>query len=215
MSVMTFIDRVRKHFGYLEANYGYRITNQRNSEIRPETDGMVEYTSDTTVLVIDSDTGSAAIWFYRIKDGKKYDLDPVAIHEFLNTNNEEKQLLLSTDSKDQSAASALSNRKFLLNQPGWTTNALQPQDKLETRLRNYADWLTRHAHLCLTGDFVRWADFYEYKIQRARADYLRRGKDEMVYARVKDPDGKYKLIKHPAFQAELEHIEKLKKEFAK
>lgn len=215
MNETTFIDRVRTYFGYLEADYGYRITSERNSDVRPETDGKIEYTSDTTVVVIDSETGSAAVWFYRIRDGKKYDLDPVAIHEFLNTNSEEKRLLLSTDPNDQSAVSAISNQKFLLNQPGWKTDSVHPQDKVETRLRNYANWLKKHAHLCLAGDFARWPEFYEYKILRARAEYLRRGKDEMVYARVKDSDGKYKLIKQPAFQAEIEHVEKLKKEFPK
>ena len=55
--------------------------------------------------------------------------------------------------------------------------------------------------------------FYEYKIHRARADHLRLGKDDVAYARVKDADGNYKLIKQSAFKDDLEHIEKLKKEF--
>jgi len=173
----------------------------------------VEYTSDTTVIVIDSETGYAAVWFYRIKDGRKYDLDPVAIHEYLNTSDKEKELLLSTNPKDHSTASALFNQKFLLNQPGWKSESDTTQDKLEIRLVNYANWLKTHANLCLIGDFSRWPEFYEYKIHRARADHLRRGKDELAYASVKDSDGNYKLIKQSAFKDDLEHIEKLKKEF--
>jgi hypothetical protein len=60
---------------------------------------------------------------------------------------------------------------------------------------------------------ARWPKFYEYKIHRAQADHLRHGKDELAYARVKDVDGNYKLIKQSAFKDDLEHIEKLKKEF--
>ena len=210
---LTFVDCVKKHFGCLESEYGFKVTLASNSNIRPQTDGVVEYTSNTTVVVIDSETGSAAAWFYRIKDGRKYDLDPVAIHEYLNTSDKEKELLLSTNPKDHSTASALFNQKFLLNQPGWKSESDTTQDKLEIRLVNYANWLKTHANLCLTGDFSRWPEFYEYKIHRARADHLRRGKDELAYASVKDSDGNYKLIKQSAFKDDLEHIEKLKKEF--
>src|SRR6188474_2891511 len=105
MNEMTFVDRVKKHFGYLESEYGFKVSLERNSEVRPQTDGVVEYTSDTTVVVIDSETGSAAAWFYRIKDGRKYDLDPVAIHEYLNTGEKEKELLLSNKPKDHPDAS--------------------------------------------------------------------------------------------------------------
>ena len=213
MNEMTFVDRVKKHFSYLESEYGFKVTVEGNSDIRPQTDGAVEYTSDTTVIVIDSETGYAAVWFYRIKDGRKYDLDPVAIHEYLNTSDKEKELLLSTNPKDHSTASALFNQKFLLNQPGWKSESDTTQDKLEIRLVNYANWLKTHANLCLKGDFSRWPEFYEYKIHRARADHLRRGKDELAYASVKDSDGNYKLIKQSAFKDDLEHIEKLKKEF--
>ena len=213
MGNLIFVSRVKKHFGYLESENGFKVTVERNSEVRPQTDGVVEYTSNTTVVVIDSETGSAAAWFYRIKDGRKYDLDPVAIHEYLNTSDKEKELLLSTNPKDDSAASALFNQNFLLNQPGWKSDSGATQDKLELRLANYANWLKVHSNLCLEGDFSRWPEFYEYKIHRARADHLRLGKDDVAYARVKDADGNYKLIKQSAFKDDLEHIEKLKKEF--
>jgi len=214
MNELTFVNRVKKYFSYLESEYGFKVTLEGSSEVRPETDGAVEYTSDTTVIVIDSETGSAAAWFYRIKDGRKYELDPVAIHEYLSTSDKEKELLLSTNPKDQPAASTLFNQKFLLNQSGWKSDNGTTQDKLELRLANYANWLKAHAHLCLEGDFSQWPKFYEYKIHRARADHLRRGKDELAYARVKDADGNYKLIKQSAFKDDMEHIEKLKKEFS-
>jgi hypothetical protein len=213
MNEMTYVDRVKKHFGYLESEYGFKVTLQSNAEARPQTDGVVEYTSNTTVVVIDSETGSAAAWFYRIKDGRKYDLDPVAIHEYLNTSDKEKELLLSTNPKDEPAASALFNQNFLLNQPEWKSDSDATQDKLEIRLVNYANWLKTHANVCLKGDFSWWPEFYKYKIHRARADHLRLGKDDVAYARVKDADGNYKLIKQSLFKAKLDHLEKLKKEF--
>jgi hypothetical protein len=213
MNEIVFVTRVKKHFSYLESEYGFKITHVDNTEVRQQTDGVVEYTSDTTVVVIDSETGSAAVWFYRIQDGRKYDLDPVTIHEYLNTSDKEKELLLSTNPEDDSAASALFNQKFLLNQLGWKSEHGTTQDKLEIRLSNYASWLRAHANLCLEGNFSRWPKFYEYKIHRARADHLRLGKDDVAYARVKDADGNYKLVKQSLFKAKLEHIEKLKKEF--
>jgi len=214
MNGMSFVNRVKKYFYYLESEYGFKINRGDNSEIRPQTDGVVEYSSDTTVIVIDSETGSAAVWFYRAKDGRKYYLDPVAIHEYMNTTDKEKELLLSINPQDQHAAAVLFNQKFLLSQPDWKSNDNTTEDNLEIRLANYANWLKTHANLCLKGDFSLWPKFYEYKIHRARADQLRRGKDELVYVRVKDADGKYRLIKQSAFKDDLEYIEKLKKEFS-
>jgi hypothetical protein len=214
MNEMTFVDRVKRLFNFLESEYIFKVTLESNSDVRLQTDGMIEYTSGTTVIVIDSETGYAAVWFYRIKDGRKYDLDPVAIHEYLNTSEKEKELLLSTNPKDQPTALALFNEKFLLNQPGWKSDGDTALDKLGVRLVNYANWLKSHANLCLIGDFSQWPKFYEYKILRARADHLRRGKDELGYARVKDVDGNYKLIKQSIFKDKLEHVEKLKREFS-
>jgi hypothetical protein len=213
MNGISFSDRVKKHFQYLESEYDFKISREGISEIHPQTDGVVEYSSHTTVIVIDSEMGSVSLWFYRIKDGKKYYLDPVSIHEYMNTSNEEKGLLLSTNPRDQLAASILSNQKFLLNQPGWKSNENITEAKLEKRLVNYANWLKTHANLCLQGNFSLWPKFYEYKIQRARAENFRRGEDDLVYVRVKDTDGNYKLIKQSQYKDELEHIEQLKKEF--
>jgi hypothetical protein len=166
-----------------------------------------------TVIIIDSATGYAAVRFYRIQDGEDYYLDPVAINAYLSTNDRQKEILLSTNPKDNLSASTLFNQKFLLNKPEWKSDSDTTIDNLQLRLSNYARWLKEHDNICLRGDFSRWPKFYEYKIHRARADHLRRGKDELAYARVKDPEGNYKLIKQSAFKDDLEHIEKLKQEF--
>jgi len=212
MNEMTFVDRVKKHFNYLESEFGFKITLSNNSEVRSQTDGIVKYESDTTFILIDSETGYATVRFARVVDGEKYYLTPVDIHEYLNTNEKEKELLLSTNPKDQPTASALFNKKFLLNQTGWKDNKGTIQD-LEKELGNFSNWLKKHADLCLKGNFSEWPRFYEYKIYRARADHLRRGKDELGYARVKDADGNWKLIRQSIFKDKLEHVEKLKKEF--
>jgi hypothetical protein len=213
MKSISFVDRVKKHFGYLESEYGFRISQENNSDARPQTDGIIEYESNTIVIVIDSETGSAALWFYQRKYGRKYDLDPISIYEYLSTTDVEKELLLSTNPKDQPAASDLFNQKFLLNQPGWKADD-SIQDKLETRLATYANWLKTHANLCLEGNLSWWPRFYEYKVNRARADHIRLGKDEFGYARVKDTNGNWKLIKQSIFKDKLEHVERLKKEFS-
>lgn len=213
MSEINFIDRVKKHFGYLESQYGFTITYEGNSDVRPQTDGAVKYTSNTTVVLIDSETGYATARFYRVKDGEKYYLTPVDIFEYLNTTDKEKELLLSTNPADQVSASALFNKTLLLNQPGWKGSHGTVQD-LDEELRNFSIWLKTHANICLKGDFSLWPKLYEYKINRARADHLRRGKDELGYARVKDSNGNWKLIKQSIFKDKLEHVEKLKKEFS-
>jgi len=213
MNEMMFADRVKKYFQWLDSEYGFKISLERNSEIHPQTDGVVEYTSSTTRVVIDSETGYAAVWYYRILDGKRHELDPIIMHEYLNTDIKEKELLLSINPKDQTEATALFNRKFLLNQLEWISDMDETLDKLELRLSNYAKWIKEHATLCIIGDFSQWPKIYEYKILRARADHLRRGKDELGYARVKSNDGNWKLIKQSIFKDELEYIEKIKKEF--
>ena len=118
MDNMTFVEKVKKSFHYLESEFGFKIILSKNSEVRPHTDGMVKYESDTTLILIDSETGYATVRFARVVDGEKYYLTPIDIHEYLVTNEEERDLLLSTNPKDQSAASALFNEKFLLNQSG-------------------------------------------------------------------------------------------------
>jgi hypothetical protein len=214
MDNMAFVERVKKSFYYIESEFGFKTIFSSNSEIRPQTDGIVKYESDTTLILIDSETGYATVRFARILDGEKYYLTPIDIHEYLSTNEKEKELLLSTNPKDQSAASALFNEKFLLNQPSWKGSQGTVQD-LEKELKNFSNWLKEHASLCLSGDFSKWPLFYEYKIQRARADHLRRGKDELGYTRVKDADGNWKLIRQSIFKDKLEHVERLKKEFFK
>ena len=215
MNELNFVDRVKKYFGYLESEYSFKPTVASNSDMRPKTDGAVEYTSDTTVVMIDSETGQAAVRFWRIKDGKEYYITPVDIFEYLNSDDEEKQLLLSINPQDRTAASNLFNKKFLLNQPGWKSESLTTQGELEIRLANYASWLKAHADLCLKGNFSQWPAFYEYKIMRMRADHLRHGRDELGYVRIRDNEGKYKLVKQSIFKEDFEHIEKLKKEFSR
>ena len=213
MNNIYFVDRVKKYFSYLQSEYGFRIAYEHNSDVRPQTDGAIEFSSNTTAVLIDSETGYVTVRFYRIKDGKKYYLTPVDIYEYLNTSDEEKRVLLSTNPSDKSLASTLFNEKFLLNQPGWKGSRGNAQD-LDKELRNFSDWLKTHANLCLTGDFSWWPEFYEYKVNRARADHLRRGKDELGYTRMKDVNGNWKLTKQSIFKDELEHIERLKKEFS-
>src|SRR5690349_15513901 len=155
MNEIRFVDRVKKHFDYLHYEYGFWITQESNSENRPHTDGVVEFTSNTTGILIDSETGYVTVRFYRIKDGKKYYLTPVDIYEYLNTSDKEKELLLSTDPADKFLASALFNEKFLLNQPDWKGSRGTVLD-LEKELGNFSTWLKTRANLCLEGDFSQW-----------------------------------------------------------
>ena len=209
MKEETFVDRVKRNFGYVEPEYGFKIILASNDDIRPQTDGVVKYASDTTLIVIDSDYGQSAVRFVRIQDNEKYCLDPISIHEYLNTSENEKQLLLSTEPSNQSAISALRNERSLFSTPNWKGAT---SDEPETWLRNYADWLRENADLCLVGDFSRWPQIYEYKINRMIADELRRGKSAFVKSVVRDESGKLKMIEEPIFQALKDHLAKLKRE---
>ena len=209
MKEETFVDRVKRNFGYIEPEYGFKITLASNDDIRPQTDGVVKYASDTTLIVIDSDYGQSAVRFVRIQDNEKYCLDPISIHEYLNTTENEKQLLLSTEPSNQPAVSALRSEKSLFSNPNWKDIT---GNELETQLRNYADWLRENADLCLSGDLSRWPVLYEYKINRMIADELRRGKSAFVKSVVRDESGKLKMIEEPIFQALKEHLAKLKRE---
>lgn len=212
MTDINFIDRAKKYFGYLTSEYGFKLTNEANSELRPQTDGMIEYQSTDIGILIDSETGYVTVRFYRLQDGKKYYVTPIDIFEYLNTNAEEKKLLLSTNLADKSVASKLFEEKFLLNQPGWKGSRGTVQD-LDKELMNFSNWLKAHEHICLRHDIRLWSQLYEYKIHRARADHLRRGKNEIGYAQVRDSNGKWKLTQQSIFKDQLEHIEKLKNQF--
>lgn len=208
----TFVDTVKKHFGFLESEFGFKLTSERVSDVRPLTDGTVKYMSDTTVLIIDSETGQTSVRFLRIQDNERYYLDPVSIHEYLSTSKQEKQILLSKDAKDRDAANEIFRNTFLLIAPNWKSSREETYVDLEKQLGNYAKWLKENADISLLGNFSRWPEFYEYKINRLIADELRRGAKEVVLAVVKDEKGEFKTIKRPIFQREREHLEILRKE---
>lgn len=208
----TFTDKVKKHFGYLETEYKFRVILEGNSQVRPHTDGVVKYASNTTLILIDSETGQAAVRFVRIQDDERYYLDPVSIHEYLTTSERERQILLSKDNKDTDAAKGIFSKTFLLLSPEWKGSSEDIHINLERQLKNYANWLKENAELCLLGNFLRWPEFYEYKINRLMADELRRGGKEVVLAVVKDENGTLKTIERPIFQRERDHLARLRKE---
>jgi hypothetical protein len=213
MNDKSFIDKVKKHFAYLEVEYHFRLTHASNSTVRPEIDGVVEYTSATTSILIDSETGYVMVRFYRTKDGKNYYLTPIDVYEYLNTSGTEKELLLSKNPADETAINALFSKTFLLNQPGWK-GSRGTADDVDKELRSFSEWLRTHAYLFLKEDFSLWPKLFEYKIYRARAEKLRRGEDDLVYTMITDEDGKRKLVKQSAFRDDLEYVERLKKELS-
>jgi hypothetical protein len=211
-SITTFVDIVKTHFGYLEAEYEFEVIFAKNSEIRPQTDGVVKFASASTLVIIDSETGQAAVRFVRIQDDERYYLDPVSIHEYLNTTKQEKEILLSRNPSDKEAANNIFNKTFLLSLPKWKGSKEDIYADLEKQLSNYANRLKENASLCLLGNFSRWPEFYEYKINRLMADELRRGGKEFVKAIVKDESGSLKTIERPIFQREKDHLTRLRKE---
>jgi hypothetical protein len=207
---MSFLKRARAHFAFLEEEYGYQVTRELNSPMRPRTDGAVEYRSASTAVAVDSEHGCAGVCFYRAQDEWRYHLTPVDIHEYLNTSEEEKRLLLSTVPADSPAASVLANKILLLRQPGWQGGGT-PED-LERTLGRFAAWTREHAALCVAGDLSQWPAIQEYCVLRSRAACLRRGESELVRALVLDADGKPTTILRPIYHDQLEHVERLKRE---
>lgn len=212
MNNKTFVDRIKDYFGYLESDYGFKVNLETNSPIRPMTDGLVKFTSNTTVIMVDSELGQAAVRFIRVQDSERYYLDPVSIHEYLTTDQSEKQILLSKNPADQTAALTIFNKHFLLHHPEWKNDLDDTSKKLDIQLKNYAAWIKKHASLCLLGDFSNWPDFYEYKIKRLIANEIRQGGPEFVKAIIKDENGKPKMIERPIFQKEQEHLVRLRNE---
>lgn len=210
----SFVDIVKEHFGYLESEYDFKIIHASNSEVRPRTDGIVKYASNTTLILIGSETGQAAVRFCRIQDDERYYLDPVSIHEYMNTSEEEKKILLSKDAKDKDVVNAVFRKIFLLASDDWKSSSDDIIRDLEKQLINYSHWLKNNAGLCLVGDFSLWPVFYEYKINRLMADELRGGGKEVVLAVIKDENGKFKQIERPIFQRERDHLLRLGKEIS-
>jgi hypothetical protein len=208
----NFVDMVKKHFGYLESEYNFKIVLENISTSRPGTDGVVKYASDSTLIIIDSEAAQAAVRFVRIQDDERYYLDPVSIHEYMATNNLEKQILLSKNPNDKVAADSIFTSVFLLSTAEWKDNRQDTYLQLEARLRNYAAWLRKNEKICLMGDFSRWPAFYEYKINRLIATEIQKGGSELVKAIVKDESGKPQIIERPIFQNERNHLDRLRKE---
>jgi hypothetical protein len=215
MNEETFVERVKRHFSYLEREFGFKMDFAKNSDMRPKTDGVVKYKSNTTMVLIDSDTGQAAIRFVRVQDNEFFYIDPVSIHEYLNTSDEEKRILLSKNVKDQHAADAIFRKTFLLSSQTWKPGGKDTIQDLEQRLENYAIWLKENANLCVSGNFSKWLEFYEYKINRLMAEEIRGGGKEFVTAIIKDENGTFQKIERPIFQRERDYLEKLKQEYTK
>jgi hypothetical protein len=212
MKTETFVDKVKRHFDFLETQYGLKIVFAKNSEIRPYTDGVLKYASKFLLFIIDSETGQPALRFVRSQDDERFYLDPVSIHEYLTTNGNEKQILLSQDERSRVIANEIVSKKYLLSSPGWKSEGKNIYEDLDKRIMNYANWVKGNIELYLSGDFSGWPEMYEYKINRLIADEIRRGGKGIVKAVIKDEKGVLSSIERPIFQRELEHLHKLKKE---
>ena len=210
----TFVDKVKRQFGYLEKEYDFKMIFASDSRDTPRTDGIVKYASNSTLIIIDGETGQVSLKFLRVNDDENYYLDPVSIHEYLSTTEKEKQILLSREKKDKENATAILNKTFLLASLCWLSSREDIDQDLENRLENYSNWLRSHANLSLIGDFSQWPNFYAYKIERQIANELRSGGTEVVRAVVRDENGALKTVERPIFQREMDHLAKLKKEIA-
>ena len=211
MKSETFVDKVNRHFDFLE-KYGFKVVLAINSKIRPQTDGVVKYASKSLLLIIDSEIGQAALRLVRLQDDERFYLDPVSIHEYLVTNDYEKKTLLSRDEINRELANEIFSKKYLLSSPEWKSEGKDIHEDLEKRLKNYAGWVKDNSDLWLSGNISQWPEMYEYKINRLVADELRRSGKGVVKAVVKDEKGVLKTIERPIFQREMEHLHKLKKE---
>jgi hypothetical protein len=100
----------------------------------------------------------------------------------------------------------------LLSPPDCRRSREDVSEDLARQLINYANWLKENADLCLRGNFSRWPEFYEFKINRLMADELCSGAKEVVLAVVKDENGALKTIERPIFQRERDNLAKLRKE---
>lgn len=209
----TFVNKLTKYFSFLEKEYGFTIKLADNSDVRPQTDAIVKYASHTTLVFVDSEFGRVAVRFNRIQDAERYFLGPVTIHEYLNTTDAEKQTLLSKDPKTLDASKEISKRVDLLALSGLTIR--EDMDKnLERQLAILAKWVKEHAPIYLIGDFSKWPEIYEYKINRLLAEDLRQGGKETVTAFIRDENGVFKKTERHIFHDQREYLAKLHNELS-
>ncbi len=210
---ITFTERVKKHFQFLVDEYGFTISHEEGSDRAPDTEGVVKYSSRTTLVGIEKEamSGGVGVWFCRLKDAaKRAALSASLIYEYRSLSAKEKAIMLSYHPKDDARARDLVWSKGL----PWGTRLDNAETELDRQLSDEARWLRKYADPFLRGDFSRWLELYEYKVAAQKAEYARRhgGKENVGLIMKRGEDGiMRKLGEKTLWQ---DYLEELRKEYA-
>ena len=208
----TFVEKVKKHFSFLMEEYGFVVTHEENSKRGSEIEGVVIYSSQSTIVSVNGENGGVGVGFGRTKDSINQKLTVQIVYEFENLDSADRAIVISHNPLDDVRARALVLSKELSR--GTRMDSIE-QD-VERQLAEHAHWLNQYADSFLRGDFTHWLEIYEYQVQRMRAEYIRSGKEEFVKEVGLDKSGKLSVLgKRSTFQSNLEYLEKLKIEYEK
>ena len=204
----TFFSMVMNHFQYLVTTYGFTIKKVDESERARDIEGRIEFENPTTFVTVSSEQWTVGAIVGRAKDDKyRFFIDPATIHEYTVLTESDKKVLCSFDPKEEKKARALIHQTRLLHSKSNTDSAIED---INGRLADYSRWLRQFAEPFLRGDFSKWLEIYEYKVNRTRAAYIRSGKNELVRTVGQNKDARISI-----FQNSLNYLEKLREEYGR
>jgi hypothetical protein len=212
----TFVQMVKLHFEYLIRKYSFDLLTSVESPRGHRWEGRVEYATKLTFIDIDCARGeSPMIQIGRIKDIKKHLVSLDLVYEHLHLSREEKDLVL-THTLNKGLQKRVSEILYKKNLSPHIPISNNPAEKMDLELSISSKYLLQYAEPFLRGDFSRWLEIYEYKVEKMRAEFIRSGKDEYVlYHMGSDEKGKPIYGKRPVFQDSMNYLERLKEEYWK
>lgn len=212
-----FVQVVKEKFGYLVADYGFRVSDFSRSPRDYLWEGKIIYAATSTCIHIECTRGeSPSFYIGRIKDdvlsieGKgSYRISFRIIYEYLLASNNQRNIITSL--ADRKHAQKIINQEKNINREMPVIN--DPEKQRVAEIDMYAKLIRKHAEPFLLGDFSLWLDLWEYLLAREIATQLDDGRSEYIDVVVPDGKGKFKIIgKKHIYQNWMDYIDKLKKE---
>ena len=201
---------VLKHFGCLVSQYNFRVDKdwQRDPDIRWE--GIVEYTSPTTIVSIVGGLFDVEVSFGRVGDDRKYLVSIGLLHEFLSITLEEREIICSREPRHKRESRLLIASKQL----HYEKNGLAHGDEeTESWVADHARWLRQYADPFLRGDFSLWLAIHEYRLAQMIGEVRQSWKWEVSRRFIGFTEHRKAIhVKEHMFQSDVDYLARLKAE---
>lgn len=206
-----FVKSVERDFQFLVNQFGFELLRSTASPRNDQWEGIVEYSTETTLIRIDCTRGgSPSVSIGRTKDGGNFLLPLQTIYEYSNLTKEDKEIIVSR-SENKEASRILRDKQLYHLIP----HSLDALERNPLVVKTFSDSTRKYALSLLRGDFAEWLSMWEYHAGKLIAENSRQGRPDSVPVVVTDESGKLRVVgKEPFLKKSLDYIKKLREENA-